>query len=155
MRCRSDAVGESGGRPESYWSEVCILFKIWRFHGDWLQWSLLGRPALWEWSKYPTFRRLPLPSTWFGTNFYLEDGGNTFFRINGSHLQDNKASQPRSPQSIIDQIIQIQAVRPFFRSWSNTPRRSRSRQGSLRYPHSQPVESGMSQSNTFSKRVRW
>lgn len=33
------------------------LYKVRSFHGDWMQKSLVGRSAVWVWSKYPAFRK--------------------------------------------------------------------------------------------------
>jgi hypothetical protein len=36
-------------------------YKIWSFHGDWTQWSLIRWSVMTVWSEFPTFERLFLP----------------------------------------------------------------------------------------------
>jgi hypothetical protein len=53
---------------------TCKILRIWSFHGDWMQWSVFGQSAVWEWSCNPTFWRLSLlPSSGRMSSLMIEE----------------------------------------------------------------------------------
>jgi hypothetical protein len=47
----------------NYSLSSCVLPRNCNFPDDWMQWTLVGRSAMWEWSCNATFQRLALPSS--------------------------------------------------------------------------------------------
>jgi hypothetical protein len=41
-----------------WWTCTPELYKVWIFHCDWMQCSVLACPAMWAWGSYSTFRWL-------------------------------------------------------------------------------------------------